>query len=177
MPIRPIGRLTRKMLRHPMKPTSKPPKTGPAVVATAPAAVQIPIARAAAGALLPHALLRSASEHGTSRAAPPPCSTRAPISPAGLRAHLAGGLHWRSPALFWRSWRGSASSSSKQRPGHRQFRSTYSTIRDSVQPQSLDLRSISRFTAQRLPSPSISNEYCFSRQSKRGSPFCHSRSR
>src|SRR5258708_28727870 len=83
MPIRPIGRLTRKMLRQPMKPTSKPPKTGPAVEATAPAPVQIPIARARAPESFPQALLRSASEHGTSRAAPPPCTARAQISAAG----------------------------------------------------------------------------------------------
>src|SRR5260370_42524083 len=86
MPIRPIGRLTRKMLRQPMKATNKPPRTGPAVEATAPAPVQIPITRARAPESLPQALLRSASEHGTSRAAPPPCTARAQISAAGVGA-------------------------------------------------------------------------------------------
>src|SRR5260370_38750397 len=69
-----------------MRAPGNPPAPGLAGGAAAPAAVQIPIARARAPESFPQALLRSASEHGTSRAAPPPCTARAPISVAGVGA-------------------------------------------------------------------------------------------
>ena len=55
------------MLRHPNQVKSKPPTTGPAAIATPPAAVQIPIARARRRQSWAQASLRIASELGTSK--------------------------------------------------------------------------------------------------------------
>ena len=74
------GRLTRKMLRHPSAASSAAPTIGPAAIDTPPAAVHTPTARARRAASLPNAWFRTASEAGTSSAAPAPCATRAATS-------------------------------------------------------------------------------------------------
>ncbi len=80
--ITPIGRLTKKIHRQSKLVTRRPPKVGPAIVATPATAPQMPSAvpRRSAGNV---ATMR-AMVCGISMAAPSPCRARAPISSAGF---------------------------------------------------------------------------------------------
>ena len=86
IPRRPRGKLTKKMLRQPNEPMSRPPATGPAAKPTPPAAVHQATAWPRKRASPPEAWFSSASEAGTISAAPTPCATRAAISSAPFGA-------------------------------------------------------------------------------------------
>src|SRR5271166_832366 len=71
------------MLRHPSPVRRKPPTTGPAAIATPPAAVQIPIARARRRESWAHASFSIARELGTNKAAPIPWMALVALSKPG----------------------------------------------------------------------------------------------
>ena len=74
------------MLRQPRPSRSSPPTTGPAAMATPPAAVHTATARALNRSSWAEAWLRSDRELGSSSAAPTPCSVREATSAPGPEA-------------------------------------------------------------------------------------------
>ena len=86
-PRMPMGRLIRKMLRHPNALTNTPPKRGPERAPMLATAAHMPIAHArflAEGAII----CKRASEFGTSRAAPSPWKARAICKTSSVGARL-----------------------------------------------------------------------------------------
>jgi len=79
-----MGTLTKNTSRQSAHATSAPPSAGPVAAATAPVApqIEVAVARCARG----NSGSRSASDVGTTAAAPRACTTRAAMSTAGVGA-------------------------------------------------------------------------------------------